>query len=741
VPRSGRIPGVVAIATLAVAAGAAVYQSPVRVVHAAPGAPGFGQPTPSGIVGDGFEQTVALDDTNANQHIVYTSAPVGATTGTSNIWRSLDGGQSFKFIPATIVQGGHPITCPAGGGDSELAVDSAGHLYFADLYLGNFSAGRSDDHGVSFATPPDCQPIPTDAVVDRQWYTTIGDPTNGGALFLVYDRFLQSQTSCPGGGSATTGNALVVTRSPVLGALGATAGQKFTPSLVLTCDEGIMGNDMFYDYTSQGGKPEFFVIRDNFNFDKIALNRCDVVAESATNLQGLTNCVDVTISNFPGSVTGGSFPTLGVDRSGSLFASWVQAPGGRGAVTGDTELMYSQSFNEGTTWTPAKVLPTPGIHQHFQGWVASGDPGHIDVVYYGEAPTWQTGDNNGPDSVSGDWSLYMNQTLDGGTTWTTQLASEHFVHRGTVQTLMGNKAGSRDLGDFLKVAIGPQGEANISYADNNDPNYGGLNPEAFFVRQNSGPGLFAHQDFGAGMGMVNLPAAPTGPCVNDVAGDATLDTASTVGSNNPNLDITQGCMTELDAANYQVKMKISNLTSLGPDAAAGGNTNIWQAQWHVPSATDPHGGALFMAYAESVNGGALTCWVGQASQFNAEFTYPGTTQLPAADCQVSQGTPGMITITVPKADVSEPNPIDNKLYSVAFSTQTVVVDAQTNPQGLVGGQLPNLIDVAPAFDLALAPLPSNVPEVPWVAPLVLVGGGVAAALALRRTRRSNLSDS
>src|SRR5207302_1813045 len=169
----------------------------------------------------------------------------------------------------------------------------------------------------------------------------------------------------------------------------------------------------------------------------------------------------------------------------------------------------------------------------------------------------------------------------------------------TMQTLLGNKNGNRDLGDFLKVAPGPQGEANISYADNNSPNYGGLNPQAFFVRQNSGAGLFATQDFGAGPGMVNLPAAPTGNCASDVSGDATLDSAQTVGPNSPHLDILQGCITEPDASNYRVTMQISNLTSLGPDPAAGGTTNVWQAQWHVPSTSDPHGGALFMAYAES----------------------------------------------------------------------------------------------------------------------------------------------
>src|SRR5690349_15731602 len=97
---SRKITRFVALAGAVLASTAGLAISSGQAAQAASGAPGFGQPTPSGIVGDGFEQDVALDDTNASRHIVYTSAPVGATTGISNIWRSLDGGQTFKFIPA-----------------------------------------------------------------------------------------------------------------------------------------------------------------------------------------------------------------------------------------------------------------------------------------------------------------------------------------------------------------------------------------------------------------------------------------------------------------------------------------------------------------------------------------------------------------------------------------------------------------------------------------------------------------
>jgi hypothetical protein len=77
------------------------------------------------------------------------SSPDSGGSDTSWIWRSLDGGRTFKWIPAAAPRNRKVTACP-GGGDTELAVDPAGRLYFNDLSLANFSVARSDDHGVTF---------------------------------------------------------------------------------------------------------------------------------------------------------------------------------------------------------------------------------------------------------------------------------------------------------------------------------------------------------------------------------------------------------------------------------------------------------------------------------------------------------------------------------------------------------------------------------------------------------------
>src|ERR1043165_2604646 len=90
----------------------------------AQGAPRFGQPTISGIQGVGFEQDLRLDPTNPNR--VYTSVPGSLSSDTSWIWHSEDGGKTFKWVTAATPKEGKPNSC-AGGGDTELAVDTAGN--------------------------------------------------------------------------------------------------------------------------------------------------------------------------------------------------------------------------------------------------------------------------------------------------------------------------------------------------------------------------------------------------------------------------------------------------------------------------------------------------------------------------------------------------------------------------------------------------------------------------------------
>jgi hypothetical protein len=710
----------------------------------------FGQPTISGIQGVGFEQDIRLDPTNA--HRVYTSVPGALSSDTSWIWHSEDGGKTFKWVTAATAKEGKPTSC-AGGGDTELAVDSTSHLYFIDLTLVNFSTARSDNHGVSFTNGAagDCSNagVPL-TVVDRQWYATDGDPTNGGSIYLVSDQIGTGALQCPVSGFLN--NVLVMYRSPVAGALSSTAGVEFGPantvSGVATCAEGIMGNDEVSPVATTTGQPlvgggfftlptpvkHVYVIHDDASFSKILIGRCFPVAfgtpvPNVSDPSGL-NCVDLPVASFPGSKTGGNFPTLAIDKAGNLYAVWEQAPVTGGKI-GNTSLEYAFSTDEGNHWSTPITIPTPGLFNNVFAWPAAGDNGRVDIAFYGTSAAVDTttgGPSNcpdgGPDSVNGAWSLYMVQTVNGHAAPPTFsapiLAGEHYIHKGDIQTVIGGQCGDRTLGDFLQIRVGSKGEAQIAYADSNNADEP-FAPHGMYVKQNGGTGLFASSSPVSGDPIL-LNAA------SDPAGDAKRETDGLTSASIPNLDILQSSLSQPAPTNchpagtpcYRVSMTINNL-SLAPPAPD--TVAVWLTQWLVPAdpacsssaASCKNGGKNPFVYFES-NGTSTSCWSGENAALllggGVTLTYPGTKQITAPGaCSFVLGTFGTITIDVPIANVSlDPGvaPLTaNRLYSVTASTMTLNAPPESVPPnpgnfklftGPIGGVLFDLIDVVRAYD-------------------------------------------
>lgn len=711
--------------------------------------PTFGQPTISGIQGVGFEQDIRLDPTNSNR--VYTSVPGSLSSDTSWIWHSEDAGKTFKWVVAGTAKEGKPNPC-AGGGDTELAVDTGGNLYFNDLTLANFSTARSPDHGATFVCSNSGVP---DAAVDRQWYAVDGNPTNGDVLnqngaghniYLSNDEIGPGAVSCPVSGLVN--NVLAMYRSPIPAGSATTAGIQFGSGFKVTrplsCDEGIMGNDEVSPVPTTTGQPvggtpttlstpvkHVYVIHDDATFSKIAIGRCFPVAfgpaiANVSDPSGL-NCVDLPVADLgaAGTVkTGGNFPTMAIDRAGNLYAVWEQAPVDSSGKIGNTSVKYSFSTDEGNHWsTPITI---PGFLNNVFAWPAAGDNGRVDIAFYGtSAPVDTTTGgpsncpNGGPDSVNGAWSLYMVQTLNGhaaSPTFTAPiLAGEHYNHKGDIQTVIGGQCGDRTLGDFLQLRAGSRGEAQISYADSNNADEP-FAPHGMYVKQNGGSGLFAGTSVSGDPILLNAASDP--------AGDGKRETDGVSGPNIPNLDILQSSFSQPSPGSchpagtpcYRVKMVVNNLslTPPAPDAVA-----VWLTQWLVPaspsctstSASCANGGKNPFVYFES-NG---QCWSGEnAAQLlggGVTLTYPGTKQITAAGaCSSVIGPFGTITIDVPIADVSlDPGvaPISNRLFSVTASTMTLNAPPESvppNPGGFklftgpIGGVLFDLIDVVRAYD-------------------------------------------
>jgi hypothetical protein len=80
------------------------------------------------------------------------------------------------------------------------------------------------------------------------------------------------------------------------------------------------------------------------------------------------------------------------------------------------------------------------------------------------------------------------------------------------------------------------------------------------------------------------------------------------------------------------------------------------------------------------------------------LTYPGST---AVSGSYTATAPGVITIDVPLATVTEAGALDALLYSVTTASMTLTGNAEIPPDLFdsgIGGNLFNLVDVAPAYD-------------------------------------------
>jgi hypothetical protein len=199
--------------------------------------------------------------------------------------------------------------------------------------------------------------------------------------------------------------------------------------------------------------------------------------------------------------------------------------------------------------------------------------------------------------------------------------------------------------------------------------------------------------------------------VSDPAGDGKYEVSGTSSANMPQLDILNSNVAKVTTAPcsviapcYKVVMQLKD-PSLAPSTAEDPDIDlVWSTMWFVPSTTDANGGKNFHVYAESNNGAALQCFAGEnaVQSLGGGFvlTYPGRTQLPAANCQSTLGPSGNITVYVPLSEVTEAGPIDNRLHEVTASTMTLEAKANSNPPDPVfgiGGLFFDLIDVAQGY--------------------------------------------
>jgi hypothetical protein len=186
-----------------------------------------------------------------------------------------------------------------------------------------------------------------------------------------------------------------------------------------------------------------------------------------------------------GTSTANDFPGGDIDAGGNVYAVWAM----NNARTNQYAVWISASHDGGKNfYGPFQVSSGPGSAE--MPWIAGGDNGRIDVVFY------QTTELGDPNTSNLHWNTMFAQSLNANSrepVFTVSQLSDHIMHFGPICNnglLCGT--GTRILLDFFEVAISSDGLANVVYADTGNAN---SPSHVSFARQNSGPLAKANPTF------------------------------------------------------------------------------------------------------------------------------------------------------------------------------------------------------------------------------------------------------
>jgi hypothetical protein len=286
------------------------------------------------------------------------------TRSMSWAWLSSDNGRTWidppGLTPASLEQ--HEV-----GDEGDMATDDAGHVYFADTYLGDITLTRWSTNGLGKVTYDFTRPIlPTPEADDRPWITAHGD----GHVFYFANM----------GNKAYNGGRYTVHASYDGGLTWDVVGIPLADSgWCRPAADHRPGSKLVFAFcTNDGGKLYSYVSTD----DGRSWSRYDV---------GTYNDADETQS----------YPSLQVGPDGTLWSLYVDSTDvGDGGIPNTNRLYLFKSTDQGRTFSRQDVTPVAGRYQY--AWLSVSPDGrtlglgvyyrpNADFAWSVAAATWKPG--------------------------------------------------------------------------------------------------------------------------------------------------------------------------------------------------------------------------------------------------------------------------------------------------------------------------------------------------------------
>jgi hypothetical protein len=460
----------------------------------------------------GGEPGIKIDSHNC----IFVAAPGGAS-----LWKSVNNG--FSFLPKVNPVAGYAAT---GGDEDILPIPKTDGtrpdiLYFADLAaLTAINIAESTDGGATWFKPgPGGAASEMDLSSDRQWLTYDRNVPNAGDL-TVYEMDHEAA------GEAIRFSALVNDGGPWS-----------PPASGMTDPELILPPGSTFPNTNPGN---VFVNKNThtvFGLFSASTLTNDLAAPPFGKQPNLWAAVGAApaaagvppgpFSNFPafkgvidsptqapspaptippsaatyGNHIGLLFPASAIDSAGNVYAVWATNSARANTIQTGTsnpsttfDVWMSVSHDGGKNfYGPFRV--SSGVGTSLMPNVTAGDAGRVEIVWYqtpnvGPPLIAAAGElQGGPDGVpaSSQWNVMFAQSLNADArepVFTISQASDHAAHNGgiCVNGTLCLLGGDRSLADFFQVAIGPDGLANIAFADN-----GQTTTHTEYTRQRTGP--------------------------------------------------------------------------------------------------------------------------------------------------------------------------------------------------------------------------------------------------------------
>ncbi|HEX9506238.1 MAG TPA: sialidase family protein [Acidimicrobiia bacterium] len=395
----------------------------------------------------------------------YASSENGLGGGTL-AWTSADNGLHYTSTPSPndVSTGsgsvGKESGLEPGGGDTDVAIATAPNAqgnynaYVVSLTVANIDVSTSTDNGVTWSLNP-AAALPID---DRPWAAATGASkvcisylTALGILLPQVGLHVQCSNDA---GHTFTQVANAYDTSPV--GLAASQGGSRSGNLVIDpSNPSFMYTVFAYENIEDGPNPNAF------------LHNVGVAVSS----DGGVTWHDYSVKINP-DITAkydNQFVNVAVDKSGVVYVAYSDNHG----------IFYQYSTDHGQTFS-APVQVSQGTDTAVMPWLAAGEGGKIDLVYY------QAVGYSGNPEVAGasvPWKVVMAQSLAAasplpGFSYTTV---NPVVHHGGVCEGGALCTGNRDLLDDFGVEASPTtGFASIVYSDDQYQNDANHKPNATF---------------------------------------------------------------------------------------------------------------------------------------------------------------------------------------------------------------------------------------------------------------------